>query len=61
MRLLTAQEVAEELQVPVSWVYAAARAGTFPAVRCGRYVRFATEDVAAWVNRQRAPANGARW
>src|SRR4051812_35142850 len=39
MHLLTAEEVAEALRVPRSWVYAEARAGRLPHVRLGRYVR----------------------
>lgn len=44
-RLLEASEVAEQLAVPMSWVYAAARTGRFPCVRMGRYVRFRQADV----------------
>lgn len=53
MRLLTAEEVAQQLQVPTTWVYAAARAKRFPAVRAGRYVRFDQRDVDEWIERQR--------
>lgn len=48
-KLLTASEVAEQLSVPESWLYGAARAGTFPAVKVGRYVRFRQEDVTDWI------------
>jgi excisionase family DNA binding protein len=47
-RLLTAQEVAELLSVPPSWVYAEARAGRIPHVRMGRYCRFARESIDEW-------------
>lgn len=53
MRLLTAEEVAQQLQVPTSWVYGQARAGRFPHVKAGRYVRFDQRDVDAWIERQR--------
>ena len=48
-RLLSAEETAERLAVPKSWVYAGARAGRIPHLRLGRYVRFRPETVAAWV------------
>ncbi|WP_369075899.1 helix-turn-helix domain-containing protein [Nocardioides renjunii] len=48
-RLLTAMEVAEQLSVPESWLYGAARRGVFPAVKVGRYVRFRQEDVTEWI------------
>lgn len=47
-RLLTAQEVAQLLSVPTSWVYAEARAGRIPHVRMGRYCRFARDSVEEW-------------
>lgn len=52
-RLLTADEVAERLQLPKSWVYRSAREGRMPHVQLGRYIRFAEEDVDAWVQQQR--------
>ena len=48
-RLLTADQVADLLQVPTSWVYAEARAGRIPHVRVGRYRRFRAEAIAEWV------------
>ncbi len=51
--LLTADDVAERLQVPRSWVYRAAREGDLPSVRCGRYRRFDEGDVEQWINRQK--------
>jgi len=51
-RLLTAREVAMQLQVPETWVYRAAREGDLPCVRCGRYVRFREQDIDAWVTEQ---------
>lgn len=46
--LLTAEEVAERLAVPVSWVRSSTRDGAIPHVRLGRYVRYDWADVAAW-------------
>ncbi len=43
--LLTAEELAEKLKVPVSWVYEMSRTKRIPTVRVGRYVRFKLNDV----------------
>lgn len=48
-RLLDAREVAELLNVPVSWVREATRAGQLPCVAVGRYRRYRRERVLAWV------------
>jgi excisionase family DNA binding protein len=48
-RLLTAQEVAELLAVPVSWVRESTRSGAVPCVELGRYRRYRREDVEAWL------------
>jgi excisionase family DNA binding protein len=47
--LLTAQEVAEMLGVPATWVYARTREGMIPTVRLGRYYRYRAEAIRAWV------------
>jgi excisionase family DNA binding protein len=51
--LLTAEEVAERLKVPRTWVYRAARQGELPSVRCGRYRRFDADDVDHWIEEQK--------
>ena len=43
--LMTAQDVAEMLQVPRTWVYAEARAGRLPHVSLGRYRRFRRQAI----------------
>lgn len=48
-RLLTAQEVADLLSVPVGWVRDHTRANNIPHVPLGRYVRYDRGDVLAWV------------
>ena len=59
--LLTADDVAERLGVPGSWVYRAAREGDLPSVRCGRYRRFDAADSASWTERHKpVPAGAAR-
>ncbi len=62
MRLLTAEEVCEQMQVGTDWVYDHVRAGDFPAVQCGRLIRFQQEDVDAWIagHRVNTPAEDRR-
>jgi excisionase family DNA binding protein len=57
--LLTASEVAELLRVPKSWVYRAAREGSLPSVRCGRYRRFDVGDVDRWIESQKVSDGAA--
>ena len=54
-RLLTAEEVAELLAVPVSWVRESSRSGAIPCVRLGRYVRFERESVLSWLEECKQP------
>ena len=58
-RLLTADEVAAMLQVPVRWVREHTRSGLVPVVALGRYRRYDRADVLAWVDEQKA--GGAEW
>jgi excisionase family DNA binding protein len=53
-RLLTAEEVAELLSVPESWVRAETRADRIPHLKLGRYRRYEWEAVTAWLEEQRA-------
>jgi excisionase family DNA binding protein len=48
-KLLTAEEVADRLDVGVKWVWAQARAGLIPHVKLGRYKRFRSEAIDAWL------------
>jgi excisionase family DNA binding protein len=48
-RLLTAEEVAELLAVPVSWVRESTRSGAMPHIELGRYRRYRREDVEVWL------------
>jgi excisionase family DNA binding protein len=48
-RLLTAEELAERLAVPRTWILESARSGAIPHVRLGRYVRFDEDDVDHWL------------
>jgi excisionase family DNA binding protein len=54
-RLLTVEEVAVLLHVPVSWVYGRTRKrslGRLPGYRLGKYWRFREEDITAWLESQ---------
>jgi excisionase family DNA binding protein len=46
--LLDAQQAAELLNVPKSWVLAEARGERIPHVRLGRYVRFVASELEVW-------------
>jgi excisionase family DNA binding protein len=55
--LLTVEEVAELLRVPISWVYERTRTRStdrIPGFRLGKYWRFREADVIAWIERQRS-------
>lgn len=50
--LMTVHDVARILRVPVSWVYEHARRSRghrLPAIKVGKYLRFAASDVRAYV------------
>ena len=54
--LLTAQEVAEILNVPVSWVYEHTRkrgVARLPHLKLGKYLRFEEQAVREFLDRQR--------
>ncbi len=51
--ILTPQDLAERLKVPLSWVFEKTRArcrNQIPCLRIGRYVRFDWAAVVAWLN-----------
>jgi hypothetical protein len=51
--ILTPQELAKRLKVPLSWVYkqsARHDAGSIPVLRCGMYLRFSWPEVCAWLH-----------
>ena len=55
-RLLTIHEVADLLQVPISWVYEHTgyrSANRIPGIRLGKYWRFERADVEAWIDANR--------
>jgi excisionase family DNA binding protein len=59
-RLLTADEVADLLAVPVSWVRESTRSGAMPCVPLGRYRRYDRDDVLAWLASCKQPGRSIR-
>lgn len=53
-RLLTADEVAEILQVKVTWVQEHTRNGDIPHKKFGRYRRYDRGELDEWMARQSA-------
>ena len=45
--LLTPEELADRLKVPLTWVYEQSRQGKIPTHRIGRYIRFDLVEVLA--------------
>jgi excisionase family DNA binding protein len=43
--MLTPEELADKLKLPVSWVYEQSRQGNIPTHRLGRYLRFNVAEV----------------
>ena len=50
--LLTPDELAEKLKVPVSWVYEQSRQGKIPTHRIGKYIRFDISEVLASLKKE---------
>lgn len=53
-RLLTADEVAQRLSVPKSWVYKQVATRSIPFVKIGRYVRFEPDAITQWLEGRRS-------
>lgn len=52
--LLTADQVAEKLGVPKTWVYEQSRKGRIPTVTLGRYRRYRADAIERWVEQLEA-------
>jgi excisionase family DNA binding protein len=50
MPWLTIQEAADLLRVPVSWLYERTRTNSVPHVKLGKYLRFNSDELAAWID-----------
>jgi excisionase family DNA binding protein len=59
--LLTADQVAQMLGVPKTWVYEQSRLGRIPTVTLGRYRRYRGEAIAAWLEEQEAKDRDPRF
>jgi excisionase family DNA binding protein len=57
-RLLTAKDVAEQLQITEAWVQQQAREGDLPSISLGRYRRFRASDLQTWLDSKQS--NGRR-
>lgn len=55
-RLVTADELAERLTLPRSWIYARAESGAMPSFKLGKYRRFELGAVLRWLEAQRSVA-----
>lgn len=56
-RLLTVAQVADLLQIPISWVYSRTRRRArdrIPGFRLGKYWRYREADVLTWLETQRS-------
>jgi predicted DNA-binding transcriptional regulator AlpA len=54
-KLLSLSELAEELNVPLSWCYSRSRQrgpNAMPRIKCGKYVRVKMSEVEAWLQKQ---------
>lgn len=52
--ILTPQQLADYLQVPLSWVYSRSRfshINGFPVLRVGKYTRYRKKDVDDWLEK----------
>jgi len=50
--LIDIQEMAQKINVPVSWLYSRTRTGEIPHFKIGKYVRFDPEKVMQWIEKQ---------
>ena len=57
--LVTPQEMAAILKVPVSWIYRRTSQGNIPHLKVGHYIRFDPEEVLAHL-RSQATGKSAR-
>ena len=57
--LLTVSEIAQQLRVPVSWIYGKSRErgpGAIPRIKVGKYLRFDLPQVMAWLDKKQNEA-----
>ena len=54
-KLMTPNELANELSVPISWIYSRTRqkgSNAIPVIRAGKYCRFDLQEVLGWLKKQ---------
>ncbi len=56
-RLIDVRELAQILNVPISWLYERTRKGTIPSIRVGKYVRFNPQEVLAFFRAKSSDGN----
>ena len=56
IELLSPEELAERIKVPLSWVYEQSRQGKIPTHRIGRYIRFDLREVIESQKKDRTPS-----
>lgn len=54
--LISIREMAERLDVPVSWLYSRTRTNQIPHYKVGKYVRFDETEVFDWLKKQNEAA-----
>ena len=52
-KLLTAEEAADFLNVPITWVGEAARRGELPSIKAGHYRRFRRADLEKFIEQKK--------
>ncbi len=53
MKLLTIDELAEQLHVPKSWIYDKTRKSLIPHFKVGKFLRFDAEEIEVWLSENR--------
>lgn len=51
-RVLTVNQLAQELSLPRSWIYSRTRTGEIPMLRAGKHIRFVLSEVMAYLKQQ---------
>ena len=62
--LMTIDELARKLQIPVSWVYSRVRQkgeNSIPHFKIGKYVRFHEAAVKKWLDNQQKNKANSEW
>jgi excisionase family DNA binding protein len=60
-RLLTPNEVAEQLRVSTMTVYRLIKSGDLPAIRVGKHFRIRASDLAGYLDAQMTVPGGDPW